>query len=177
MTTFYNRVVLAGEAGYNVVMNKVGTQDEAFAVYLHHNAMWDEQYGPLITLAGQGEDRCAWRIGNTVYKVGKRASANRYDHATGTEARRRGYRWAPPASTLHEIPDRWGGTTPVLAMPYLESDGSDPDPVLEAEMHAQAGPNRHGIAVDGSNYVVIARQPIVIDCCSVSLPRMEGDSR
>jgi hypothetical protein len=158
-------------------MNQVGTWEQARAAYWHHSEIWDEEYGWQISLAGQGEDRCAWRIGDVVYKVGKRDSANRYDHATGEEARRRGYRWAPPASTLYEVPGRWGETVPVLAMPYLEGDGTEADAALESEMQAQAGPDRHGIAVDGTNYVVIGGQPVVIDCCTVRLSYAEGDSR
>jgi hypothetical protein len=85
------------------------------------------------------------------------------------EARRRGYRWVPAASALWIVHDRvWDEHVAVLAMPYLESDGSAPDPVLMAEMQAQAT-SRSGDAVDGTNYVVIARQPTVIDFCTVSL--------
>ena len=84
------------------------------------------------------------------------------------EARRRGYRWAPAASALWIIHDGvWDEDVAVLAMPYLESDGSAPDPVLTAEMQAQAT-GRSGDAVDGTNYVVIAGQPIVIDFCAVT---------
>jgi hypothetical protein len=56
-----------------------------------------------------------------------------------------------------------GDDVAVLAMPYLESDGSTADPALMAEMQAQAGGQ-----VDGTNYVVIAGQPVVIDFCTVN---------
>ena len=54
----------------------------------------------------------------------------------------------------------------MLAMPYLEDDGTSPDPELMAEMQDQAGGG-----VDGTNYVVIGGQPIVIDFCAVYLAR------
>jgi hypothetical protein len=167
----------------------VGTSCDAWAAFLYHNGIWLEDYDWRITLAGRGEDRYAYLIGDVVYKVGEKDTANRYDHATGAEARRRGYRWAPPASTLYEVPDLYADdqTVPVLAMPYLESDGTDADPELEAEMHQQAGEGRAPhcsrvdcwcrYAVDDTNYVVIGGQPVVIDCCTVSLPWVEGDSR
>lgn len=158
-------------------MAAAGTWEQARAAYWHHNEIWDEECGWRISLAGQGEDRCTWRIGDVVYKAGKRDTASPCDHAAGTGARRHGYRWAPPASTLYEVPGRRGGTVPVLAMPCLESDGSEADPALEAEMQAHAGPDRHGIAAGGTSCAVIGGQPVVIDCCTVRLGREEGGGR
>ena len=63
-----------------------------------------------------------------------------------------------------------------LAMTYLEDDGTSSDPELMAEMRAQAR-SRNGDPVDGTNYVVIGGQPIVIDFCTVHLPRDAGPAR
>lgn len=144
----------------------VGTFEDAAAVYLwHEHDAWDERIGNDITIAGQGEDRTVYRIGDIAYKVGRRPTANPYDHAGQEEARRRGYRWAPPASTLWTVHDGlYDEDCPVLAMPYLEGDGTEADPALMAEMQAQAGGK-----IDGTNYVIIGGQPVVIDFCTVRL--------
>lgn len=143
----------------------VGTAQDAIAVYLQHeHDVLDDRLG-WIEPCGAGEDRTVYRIGNVAYKIGRRATANPYDHRTQEEARRRGYRWAPAASTLWTIDDlEWDERVPVLAMPHLESDGTTADPALMAEMQAQAGDG-----IDGTNYVVIGGQPVVIDFCTVRL--------
>jgi hypothetical protein len=149
----------------------IGTPEEAAAVYYQHvHQASDDRLG-YIEPCNSGEDRTVYRVGDVVYKVPRsRLTANLYDHRTQEEARRRGYRWAPPASTLWKVHDGvWDQDVDVLAMPYLEDDGSAPDPVLLAEMQAQTGLNKHGIAVDSSNYVVIGGQPIVLDFSTVVL--------
>jgi hypothetical protein len=143
----------------------VGTHADAVAIYYQHeHDVTDDRLG-WVEPCGSGEDRTVYRVGDVVYKIPTRPTANPYDHRTQTEARHRGYRWAPAASTLWTVRDGvWGEDVAVLAMPYLESDGTDPDPALMAEMKAQSGGT-----VDGTNYVVIAGQPIVIDFCTVNL--------
>jgi len=146
-------------------MSACGTAADAMAVYLQHeHDVVDEQLG-WVKPCGAGEDRTVYRVGNVAYKIPTRATANPYDHRMQEEARRRRYRWAPAASALWTIHDGvWDEDVAVLAMPYLEDDGSRPDPALMAEMQAQAGGG-----VDGTNYVVIAGQPVVIDFCTVRL--------
>ena len=145
-------------------MSACGTHADAVAVYYQHeHDVVDERLG-WIEPCGAGEDRTVYRVGGTVYKIPTRPTANPYDHGTQEEARRRGYRWAPAASTLWTVRDIYDDDVDVLAMPYLEDDGSSPGPALMAEMQAQAGDG-----VDGTNYVVIAGQPVVIDFCTVSL--------
>ena len=141
---------------------QVGNRGEALAVY--HLAMWSEKLRDDIQYVASGEDRHVYRIGDVVYKIPARLTANPYDHATQERARQFGYGWAPPASSLHEITDPMGGdTVPILAMPYLTDDGTEIDPQALASMHAQTGGQ-----VDRGNYIVRNGQPIVIDCCTVS---------
>ena len=116
-----------------------------------------------ICYLASGEDRTVYIADGVVYKIGSRDTANPYDHEVQQEARARGYRWAPPASTLWTVTDQYGDEE-VLAMPYLEDDGTEPDPRALAEMHEQTGGG-----VDWENYVVIGGQPIVFDCCTVRL--------
>lgn len=152
-------------------MTTVGTLKDAAAIYYQHeHDVTDDRLG-WVEPCGAGEDRTVYRVGDIVYKIPTRPSANPYDHHTQEEARRRGYRWAPPASTLWKVRDGvWGVDVDVLAMTYLEDDGTSPDPELMAEMRAQAR-SRNGGPVDGTNYVVIGGQPIVIDFCTVHLPQ------
>ena len=120
--------------------------------------------GPLgIDYLASGEDRTVYIADGIVYKVGSRDTANPYDHEVQQEARARGYRWAPPASTLWTVTTEYGDEE-VLAMPYLEDDGTNADPQALAEMHEQTGGG-----VDRSNYVVIDGQPVVFDGCTVQL--------
>lgn len=151
-------------------MTTCGTLEDAVAVYYQHeHDVTDDRLG-WVEPCGAGEDRTVYRVGGVAYKIGTRPTANPYDHRTQEEARRRGYRWVPAASALWTVHDGvWGEDVTVLAMPYLESDGSVPDPALMAEMQAQANPG--GDAVDYTNYVVIAGQPVVIDFCTVRLGR------
>ena len=146
----------------------VGTLEDAVALYLQHEYdVIDDRLG-WVGPCGKGEDRTVYRVGDVAYKIPTRLTANPYDHHVQEEARRRGYRWAPAASALWHVRDPYGDDVDVLAMPYLEDDGSTADPALMAEMQAQAGG-----AVDGTNYVVIAGQPVVIDFCAVSLSSEE----
>ena len=152
----------------------IGTAGDALAAYLQHeHDVIDDRLG-WIEPCGSGEDRTVYRIGNVAYKIGRRATANPYDHRTQEEARRRGYRWAPAASSLFTVHDGvWDEDYDVLAMPYLEGDGSEADPALMAEMQSQAragdGQGRGRDEIDGTNYVIIAGQPVVIDFCTVRL--------
>lgn len=151
-------------------MTETGSLQDAHAAYLEH-VEWmglharigDTSADGRFTLIGIGEDRHVYRCGGVVYKVGRRDTANHYDHRTQEQARALGYRWAPPASSLYVVPGDCGDV-PVLAMPYLPDDGSDPDPDLLAEMHDQVGAEIDRI---GGNYVVRNRQPTVVDCCTV----------
>ena len=146
-------------------MNACGTLADAIAVYYQHeHDVLDERLGWVEPL-GAGEDRTVYRVGDTAYKIPTRPTANPYDHHMQEEARRRGYRWVPAASALWSVRDYLDDEdVAVLAMPYLEDDGTSPDPELMAEMKAQSGGG-----VDGTNYVVIAGQPVVIDFCAVRL--------
>ena len=148
-------------------MSACGTHADAVAIYYQHeHDVISERLG-WVEPCGAGEDRTVYRVGGTAYKIPTRATANPYDHGMQEEARRRGYRWVPAASTLWTVRDGvWDEEfdVAVLAMPYLEDDGSSPDPALMAEMQAQAGGG-----VDGTNYVVTAGQPVVIDFCTVVL--------
>jgi hypothetical protein len=140
-----------------------GTLRDAIGLYYQHeHDVADDRLG-WVEPCGAGEDRTVYRIGEVAYKIPTRPTANPYDHHMQEEARRRGYRWAPAASTLWTFTDLYGDDVAVLAMPYLESDGSTAAPALMAEMQEQAGGQ-----VDGTNYVVIAGQPIVIDFCTVN---------
>jgi hypothetical protein len=145
----------------------VGTLKDAVAIYCQHaDGIADDRLG-WVEACRSGEDRTVYRVGDVVYKIPTRPTANPYDHHAQEEARRRGYRWAPSASTVWCVRDYLGDEdVAVLAMPYLEDDGTSPDPELMAEMQAQAGGG-----VDGTNYVVIGGQPIVIDFCAVHLAR------
>ena len=147
----------------------IGTPEDAAAVYYQHeHDVIDDRLG-WVEPCGAGEDRTVYRVGSVAYKIPTRPTANPYDHRMQEEARRRGYRWAPAASALWTVHDEvWEENVAVLAVPYLESDGSAPDPVLMTEMQAQAT-SRSGDDIDGTNYVVIAGQPIVIDFCTVTL--------
>jgi len=148
-----------------------GTLQDALAVFMQHRYdVIDDRLG-WVPPCGAGEDRTVYRVGVTAYKMPTRPTANPYDHRTQEEARRRGYRWAPAASTLWRVSDPDGDDVDMLAMPYLEDDGSTADPVLMAEMKAQSGGG-----VDGTNYVVIAGQPVVIDFCTVRLSNRDNSS-
>ena len=146
-------------------MTTVGTLEDAVAIYYQHaDGIADDRLG-WVESCNAGEDRTVYRVGDVVYKIPSRPTANPYDHRAQEEARRRGYRWAPAASTLWPVRDYLGDEdVAVLAMPYLEDDGTSPDPDSMAEMKAQSGGG-----VDGTNYVVISGQPIVIDFCTVRL--------
>lgn len=150
-------------------MTAVGTLQDAVAVYYQHvEDMIDDRLG-WITPCGAGEDRTVYRVGDVAYKIPTRSTANPYDHHTQEEARRRRYRWAPSASTLWAVRDYLSSEDIlVLATPYLEDDGTSPDPGLMAEMRAQAR-SSNGDPVDATNYVVMAGQPIVVDFCTVHL--------
>lgn len=139
----------------------VGNRDDAIKVVLWHYA---EIFEEGIEWVGQGEDRTAYRLNGVVYKVGRRASANRYDHALLEEARQAGRPWAPPSS-LYEVRSEYGDEVPVIAMPYLVDDGSTPAPGTLEEMWADTGGQYY---VDSDNYVVIGGQPIVIDGCTAT---------
>jgi hypothetical protein len=139
----------------------VGCERDAQEALLRHTA-GNYGLGAGATPIGSGEDRTAYLVNGIVYKIGTRRSANRYDHETLSDARAAGLRWAPESS-LYELVDQYGDEWPVMAMPYLVADGTDPDPDLLAEMNAQTGGE-----VDWTNYVVLAGQPIVIDGCTVS---------
>ena len=65
-------------------------------------------------------------------------------------------------------PARCGRTRDCGAGGVAPSSTGAPPTVLMAEMQAQAT-SSSGDAVDGTNYVVIAGQPIVIDFCTVTL--------
>ena len=135
------------------------------AIDLYYQDQYDVTSGHLgwVDPCGAGEDRTVYRVRDIAYKIPTRPTANPYDHHMQEEARRRSYRWVPAASTLWRVRDLYGDDVDVLAMPYLESDGSTADPALMAEMQDQAGAQ-----VDGTNYVVIAGQPVVVDFCTVS---------
>jgi hypothetical protein len=140
----------------------IGSYADAAAVLA--SVEWWGSTNPRVTLIGKGEDRYAYLLHGVVYKIGTRASANRYDHETQVEARRRRYRWAPTASTLYEVPDEWRIPVPILAMSYHPDDGTTPDPAALADMMRQSGGG-----VDPTNFTVTNRQPIVIDFCTVEL--------
>jgi hypothetical protein len=140
---------------------RVGTrQDARTALVIHTLGGLDRDID--FEVVGSGEDRTAYLIAGTVYKVGRRASANRYDHATLTAAREAGMAWAP-VTTLYDF-ELYGDPIPVLAMPYLPDDGTEPDPALVAEMHAQTGGQVDRI---GGNWVSRQGRPVVLDGCTV----------
>ena len=140
-----------------------GTQQAAqaaFDAYVYGMAL----DGTEVTLIGRGEDRSAYLIGGTVYKVGYRDSANVADHANLTAARAAGHAWAP-RSELYYAVDEFGRNVPVMAMPYIEDDGSEMAPETEAAFRATAGAQVDRI---GGNYVVVNGQPVVLDGCTLS---------
>ncbi|MFD9947677.1 hypothetical protein ACFWYW_46575 [Nonomuraea sp. NPDC059023] len=131
--------------------------DDALRAYFQWvNVEWDEE----VQAIGQGEDRIAFLVNSIVYKLGGRASANPYDHETLEAARRAGKPWAPP-SCLFEITVEFG-VEQVMAMPYIENDGTAADSDALAQMFEDAGGE-----IDSTNYRVIQGQPIVIDGCTV----------
>ena len=139
-----------------------GSQVDARRAMLHHFHGYFFADAD-VSVVGSGEDRTAYRIGETVYKVGDRQSANVYDHEALTAAREAGMPWAP-ATTLYRVTGEYGDEITVLAMPYLADDGSEPDPAALAEMHTQTGGQVDRL---GGNYVVISGCPIVVDGCTV----------
>ena len=152
-------------------MSTCGTLRDAIALYWQDQYDIDDDRLGWVEPCGAGEDRTVYRVGNVAYKIPTRPTANPYDHQMQEAARQRGYRWAPAASTLWTFTDQYGDQVTVLAMPYFESDGSTADPALIAEMQHQAGGQ-----VDGTNYVVIAGQPVVIDFCTVNFSSRQADS-
>jgi hypothetical protein len=143
-------------------LNAVGNAEDARSAVLAYAL----GYEPGVEEIGSGEDRTAYLINGVVYKVGRRASANPYDHATLQRAYEAGLPWAPPSS-LYTVVDQYGEEVPVMAMPLLEDDGTEPDPDKLAELYRQTGDRRDRI--DRGNYVVVGGQPIVFDGCCVTL--------
>ncbi|GHE31743.1 hypothetical protein GCM10017673_38120 [Streptosporangium violaceochromogenes] len=135
------------------------TFDDALAAfYAYMRVEWDER----VQKIGQGEDRCAYLVDGVVYKMGPRATANPYDHATLEAARRAGLPWAPP-SELFQLVNKYSGEEwSIMAMPYIQDDGTDPDPDAMARMREETGGQ-----VDFTNYRTIGGQPVVIDGCTV----------
>jgi hypothetical protein len=134
----------------------IGTRDGAVTAYLAYRGVgWAE-------VIGQGEDRTAYLVDGVVYKVGRRMTANPYDHGILTAWRAAGAPWAPESS-LYAVADEYGEEWPVMAMPCLLDDGSTAEPAALATMHEQTGGQ-----VDRGNYAVIKGQPIVLDGCTVA---------
>jgi hypothetical protein len=147
-------------------------QDAQLVLFFHYGYDILDEGDLEPERVGAGEDRVAYRLGNVVYKVGSRQSANPYDHDAQCEARLRGYRWVPEWSELYELENEYGDPCPILAMPYLEDDGSVADPQLYAEMQAQGGGQ-----IDHTNYVVISGQPFCFDFCTVRLGLVTQEER
>ena len=74
-------------------MTTVGTLKNAVAIYYQHaDGIVDDRLG-WVEACRSGEDRTVYRVGDVVYKIPTRPTANPYDHHAQEEARRRGYRW------------------------------------------------------------------------------------
>lgn len=132
--------------------------DDATAAYRAYDRVeWDER----VQKIGEGEDRCAYLVNGIVYKIGRSATANPYDHETLEAARRAGLPWAPP-SELFQLVNGYGEKWSIMAMPYIRDDGTDPDPDAMARMREETGGQ-----VDFTNYRTIGGQPVVIDGCTV----------
>ena len=140
-----------------------GTQQAAQAAYdtyAYDFALDDTE----VTLIGRGEDRSAYLIDGTVYKVGYRDSANEADHAALTAAREAGHEWAPTTALYYAV-DEFGRRVPVMAMPHFEDDGSEMSPEVAANLRRTAGTQVDRI---GGNYVVVSGMPVVLDGCTLS---------
>jgi hypothetical protein len=152
---------------------EIGSQAEAQAAFeaveMHHS--FGEPIPAGFAVVGRGRSRIALRsvASDVVYKVpcdaaleANGAKDNRVESYT--------YRveWAGrdycPRATLHWATDQYGDHVAVLAMEYLENDGSEPrnlDEVLGALASLGA------LDLNNGNWITRDGKAIVIDCAGI----------
>jgi hypothetical protein len=152
------------------MMNPIGGQSEAaeaLRIVCNMRDPWrDEPQGPGWSRAGQGTTRTVLLApSGVVYKVPcplrpnwedgirhNRLEADRFAKWAGRDFMARWH--------LHEVPDANGDLVPVMAMEYVEDDGTEPTNLEEvwAALRDVGAEDRHR-----DNYRVRGRRAIIID--------------